>query len=150
MFTTQPGPGTGGVAWTNQPVLTLEDVNNNTVTGVAQTVPVAIQNNAGPGVLSGTTTATLNTGTGKATFAGLSINVAANGYTLTASGSTVDTSAGTLISNPFNITVGPANKLAFTTSPSNSTAAKLSQRNRLSLLKTLAETPSPAQRKPSR
>lgn len=47
-FTTQPGGGTGGTAWTTQPVVTLQDANGNTVTGTAQNVTLAIQNNAGP------------------------------------------------------------------------------------------------------
>jgi 5-hydroxyisourate hydrolase-like protein (transthyretin family) len=122
VFTTQPGGGTGGTAWTTQPVVTLEDADGNTVTGTAQNVTLAIQNNAGPGgVLSGTTTVAVNTSTGVATFSGLSINKAGTGYTLTATGSTVDTTAGTVVSSPFNITTGTATQLAFTTSPSNST-----------------------------
>ena len=48
-FTTNPSNTTGGIAFTTQPEVTLQDANNNTVTGVAQTVTVAIQNNAGPG-----------------------------------------------------------------------------------------------------
>ena len=59
----------------------------NTVTGTAQNVTLAIQNNAGPGgVLSGTPTVAVNTTTGVATFSGLSINKAGTGYTLTATG----------------------------------------------------------------
>jgi len=118
VFTTQPGGGTGGVAWTTQPVVTLEDASGNTVTGTAQNVTVAIQNNAGPGgVLSGTTTVAVNTSTGLATFSGLSIDKAGTGYTLTATGSTVNTTAGAVVSSAFNIAVGPATQLVFTTQP---------------------------------
>jgi trimeric autotransporter adhesin len=71
VFTTQPGGGTGGTAWTTQPVVMLEDAGGNTVTGTAQNVTLAIQNNAGPGgVLSGTTAVAVNTGTGLDTFSG--------------------------------------------------------------------------------
>jgi hypothetical protein len=124
VFTTQPGNGTGGSALSTQPQVTLEDQYGNTVTGTAQNVTVAIQNNAGPGgTLSGTTTVAVNTGTGVATFSGLSINKIGTGYTLTATGSTVDTTAGTIVSSGFNVTVGAASQLVFTTQPSASTVA---------------------------
>ena len=124
VFTAQPGGGTGGTAWTTQPTVTLEDAGGNTVTGTAQNVTLAIQNNAGPGgALSGTLTAAVNTSTGVATFTGLSINKSGTGYTLTATGSTVDTTAGTVVSSAFNITVGAAAQLAFTTQPGGGTAA---------------------------
>ena len=117
-FTTQPGGGTGGTAWSTQPVVKLEDAGGNAVTGSAQNVTLAIQNNAGPGgVLSGTTTVAANTSTGLATFSGLSINTKGTGYTLTATGSTVDTTAGTVVSSAFNITVGSATRLIFTSTP---------------------------------
>ncbi len=120
VFTTQPGGGTGGTAWTVQPVVTLQDANGNTVTGTSQNVTLAIQNNAGPGgVLSGTATVAVNTSTGLATFSGLSINKVGTGYTLTATGSTVDTTAGTVVSGAFNIAVGAATQLVFTTSPTS-------------------------------
>ena len=117
-FTTSPSSSTGGVAFTTQPVVTLQDAGGNTVTGTAQSVTVAIQSNAGPGgVLSGTTTVAVNTVTGQATFSGLSINKAGNGYTLTATGSTVNTTPGVVVSSAFNITVGTAAKLAFAQQP---------------------------------
>ena len=123
-LTTQPdGAATGGVAFPTQPVVTLQDVGGNTVTGTAQNVTLAIQNNAGPGgVLSGTKTVAVNTGTGQATFTGLSIDKVGTGYTLTATGSTVNTTPAVVVSNAFNISAGPAAKLAFTTSPNNSAA----------------------------
>ena len=106
VFTTQPGGGAPGTAWAQQPAVTLEDPNGNTVTGTAQNVTLAIQTNAGPGgVLSGTTTVAVSTSTGVATFSGLSINLVGTGYTLTATGSTVDTTAGTVVSSAFNIAV---------------------------------------------
>ena len=114
-FTTQPGGGTGGTAWTTQPVITLQDQFSTTVLGTAQNVTLAIQNNAGPGgVLSGTTTIAVNTGTGMATFSGLSIDKSGTGYTLTATGNTVSTSPGTIVSSAFNITAGTATKLVIT------------------------------------
>jgi len=121
-FTTQPGNGTGGSAFATQPVVTLQDANGNTVTGTAQTVTLAIQNNAGPGgVLSGTNVLAVNTTTGQAAFSGLAIDKIGTGYTLTATGNTVSTTPGTVVSNAFNVTMGPAAKIAFTTQPGNGT-----------------------------
>ena len=122
VFTTQPGGGTGGTAWPTQPVVTLQDAYGNTVTGTAQNVTLAIQNNAGPGgVLGGTKTVALNTATGQATFTGLSIDKGGTGYTLTATGSTVSTTAGTVVSSSFNVAAGSASKLVFTTQPGGGT-----------------------------
>jgi hypothetical protein len=103
-FTTSPSNSTHGVAFPTQPVVTLQDAGGNTVTGRAQNVTLAIQNNPGGGTLSGTKTVAVNTSTGQATFTGLSINNAGTGYTLTATGSTVDTTAGVVVSSAFNIT----------------------------------------------
>jgi hypothetical protein len=122
-FTTQPGNGTGGSPLTTQPVVTLQDAGGNTVTGTPQNVTVAIQNNAGPGgTLSGTTSVALNMGTGTAAFSNLSIDKVGNGYTLTATGNTVSTSAGTVVSSPFNVTVGAAQKVIFSQQPTNTAA----------------------------
>ena len=54
-----------------------------------------------------------------ATFAGCKINKAATGYTLTATSSGLSTAT----SATFNVTVGPATQLVFTTQPSGATAA---------------------------
>jgi len=103
-FTTQPGGGTAGTAWSQQPVVTLQDAGGNTVTGTAQTVTLAIQNNPGSGTLTCTGGLSKATTTGVATFAGCSISSAGTGYTLTVTGSTVDTTAGVVVSSAFNIT----------------------------------------------
>ena len=64
----------------------------------------------------------MNTTTGVATFSGLAIDKIGTGYTLTATGSTVNTTPGAVVSSAFNISVGPAAKLAFTTQPGDGTA----------------------------
>jgi hypothetical protein len=102
-FTTQPGGGSPGAVWSQQPAVTLQDTYGNTKTGTAQNVTLAIENNPVSGSLSGTLTEAVNTSTGIATFSGLSINDAGDGYTLTATGSSVDTSAGAVVSSSFNI-----------------------------------------------
>src|SRR5205085_2303916 len=55
---------------------------------------------------------------GQATFSGLSIDKAGTGYTLTATGSTVNTIAGVVVSAPFNITAGAADAVQSTISAS--------------------------------
>ncbi len=96
--------GQPGAVWNYQPTVVLQDAyGNGPVTNVAQNVTLAIQNNPGSGTLGGTTTVAVNVNTGVATFSGLSINNVGAGYTLTASGNTVDTSPGTVIGAPFSI-----------------------------------------------
>ena len=86
----------------------MQDAYGNTVTGTAQTVTLAIPNNpAGDGVLSGTTNVAVNTGTGVATLQRLSIDKAGAGYTLTATGDTVSTTPGVVVSGGFDITGEP-------------------------------------------
>ena len=55
-FTTQPGGGTAGTAWTTQPAVTVQDAGGNTVTTDTSTVTVAIGITRGGGTLSGTLT----------------------------------------------------------------------------------------------
>ena len=118
-FTTQPGNGTGGLAFPQQPVVTVEDAGGNTVTTDTSTVNLAITSNTpatgGPGTLSGCTGAN---GGGVVTFSGCAINKIGNGYTLTATDGTLTSAT----SATFNIATGPAAQLAFTTAPANTTA----------------------------
>ena len=104
VFSAQPGGGAAGSIWTAQPSVTLQDTGGNAVAGTAQNVTLTIWNNPSGGALSGTTTVAVNTSTGLAPFTGLNINNSGTGYTLTATGSTVDIILGNVISGPFNIT----------------------------------------------
>jgi MBG domain/CARDB len=115
VFNPSPSNSTGGVPFPTQPVVEVQDASGNVVISYSGSVTLAIGTNPGGGTLAGTSTvAVVN---GKATFSGLSIDKAGTGYTLNAtSGSLTGASAA------FNITVGPAAKLFFSTSPSNSTA----------------------------
>jgi uncharacterized delta-60 repeat protein len=114
-FATSPGGGTGGTAWAQQPVVTAEDTYGN---AVAATVTLAIATNAGPGgVLSGTLTKATVAGVANFSANALKIDKIGTGYTLTAT----DDSLNSTTSAPFNITLGAAAKLAFTTQPSAST-----------------------------
>ena len=47
VFTTQPGGGANGAAWTTQPVVTVEDASGNVVTNSAASITLAIGTNPG-------------------------------------------------------------------------------------------------------
>jgi hypothetical protein len=117
-FTTQPGGGTGGTAWTTQPAVTVQDAAGNTVTNSSANVTLAITGGTGTaGAALSCTTNPLSASSGVATFTGCSIDKSGNSYTLTAT-STGLTQA---VSSALNITVGAAAKLAFTGQPGNGT-----------------------------
>ncbi len=99
-FTTQPQSAqTGGSLGTF--TVAAVDSAGTVVTDFNGTVTLAIGTNPGGGTLSGTTSVAL--GNGVATFSGLSIDRAGNGYTLTASTSGLKSAA----SSPFNVTTPP-------------------------------------------
>jgi trimeric autotransporter adhesin len=118
-FTQQPSGGTGGVGWTTQPKVTVQDTFGNTVTSSTASVTLAITN--GTGTPGATLTCTANpkaASSGVATFAACKINQSGTGYTLTATaaGLTSDVSAA------FDVAVGPAAKVVYTQQPSNAVA----------------------------
>jgi hypothetical protein len=116
-FLQQPTQSSGGA--TISPAVTVEirDLGGNRVTTASNTVSLAIGNNAGPGaVLSGD--ASNPAVSGVATFSGMSIDSAGNGYTLVAT--TGGLTQATSVS--FNIIVGAAEQLAFRAEPSNTVA----------------------------
>jgi len=115
-FSVEPSSSTGGVALEDISVSVL-DTMGAVVTTDTRDVTIAILANPSSGTLSGT--ATVAAVAGVATFHGLAIDKAGTGYTLhaTASGLTVATSVS------FDITVGPATRLAFGQQPTSTTAA---------------------------
>jgi hypothetical protein len=113
-FTQQPGGGTAGTAWATQPTVTVEDAFGNAVTSSSASVTLAIT--AGSGNPSGTLTCTANpkaAAAGAAGFAGCSIDMAASGYTLTASSSGLASA----VSTAFTVNPGAAAQLVFTQQP---------------------------------
>ncbi len=109
-FTTEPAGATGGTAFTTQPTVTIEDAGGNTVT--TDTNSISLARTAGTGTLSGCTSTTTG---GVAAFSGCAINTAGTGDILTAS-DTGDTLSGP--SAAFDVTVGAASQVVFTTEPS--------------------------------
>jgi len=117
-FTTQPGNGTGGTALPTQPTVTVQDAGGNTVTTDSSGVTLSITGGTGTGGAALTCTSNpTSASSGVAGFAGCKIDKAGSGYTLTA----IDGSLAQAVSSAFNVTVGPAAKLAVTTQPSNGT-----------------------------
>jgi hypothetical protein len=122
-FTTQPASSNAGDVLV--PVVTIQDVNNNTITGDDRTITLAIQTNPSGAPLLGTVS--LQTTSGVATWAGaqnLHIDLPGTGYTLRASHDGLQnyTGSNTVDSSAFNIAVGPAHHLTFTTQPVDTVA----------------------------
>ncbi len=83
-FTTQPGGGSAGTAWTAQPVVAIEDSGGRTVLNLTFPVTLTINNNPGGGTLTCTNNP-VDAVAGVAMFAGCEINEPGSGYTLKAS-----------------------------------------------------------------
>jgi trimeric autotransporter adhesin len=114
VITTQPSGGANGIAFGTQPVVTVEDVNGDTVTSSTASVSLAIATQPGSGAaLACTPASPINAVAGVATFSGCNIVGKTGSYTLTAT-STGLTSA---TSSAITITVGSATQLVFTTQP---------------------------------
>ena len=118
-FTAQPGGGTGGSAWSTQPVVALQDAGGNTVTAGGLTVTLALTTNDAGGTFACNGGETRITASGVATFTGCAIDRVGTGYQVTASVSGgVATDA---LSTPFNVVTGPAARLIFETQPGGGT-----------------------------
>ena len=89
--TTSAAGSVSGVAFTTQPVITIQDSSSNTVTNSTATVTATVS--AG-GTLIGTTTATAVNGV--ATFSNLGITAAAGTYTITYSSGSLTTTSQTI------------------------------------------------------
>ncbi|MBA3495820.1 MAG: Ig-like domain repeat protein, partial [Gemmatimonadales bacterium] len=96
----------------------IQDAAGNTVTAASNTVTVALGDNPGGAVLSGTLT--VSAVNGVASFPNLSIDKTGNGYTLTAVADGLD---GTT-SPAFDILTGNANRLVFIVEPTDRTVGQ--------------------------
>jgi hypothetical protein len=116
-FGTQPGGGTAGAAWTNQPAVLVEDAGGNTVPTATNTVTLAI----GAGTAGATLTCTGGTSlaavAGTSGFAGCMIDKAGAGYTLVASASGLTS----VTSTTFTVIAAAGVALAVTTQPGGGT-----------------------------
>ena len=114
-FTTPPSGASGGTAFTTQPVVTAQDSAGNAVASYSGTVTLSIA--AGTGAAGATLrgcTGTLRNGV--TTFSGCLIDKSGTSYQLQAGdGALAGTSA------TFDVTVGAAAQLLFTTQPAGAT-----------------------------
>lgn len=110
-FTTQPSNTGAGAAIAPPVQLEVRDALGNLVTTPTQ-VSIAIGNNPGGATLGGTTA--VNTVNGVATFNDLTLDLAAAGYTLTASAAGLGATSG-----EFEVTPGPAVSVRFSVAPSD-------------------------------
>ena len=102
-FTVQPSNVAAGTSISPAVAVSVEDAQGNVVTTAVNQITVAIGTNPSSGILGGT--AQVNAVAGVATFSSLSINNTGNGYTLSASASSL---AGD-VSNAFNVTANCTN-----------------------------------------
>jgi len=116
-FAQNPTNTLAGATITPSITVQVQDAGGNLITSASNSITLAIGSNPGGGTLGGTLTQSASAGV--ATFGGLSINKVGVGYTLTA---VADGLTGAT-SGSFNITSGPAAKLAFNVQPSNAVAA---------------------------
>jgi hypothetical protein len=124
--TTPPSPITGGVPFTTQPTIRVQDVGGNTVTSDNTTiVTLAIAGgtptSGGPGTLTCTGGNSKVVTAGVATFSGCAIDKVGTGYQLIASSNPPLTPATSLA---FSVVAGPPVKLGFVTQPGTSTAGQ--------------------------
>jgi hypothetical protein len=116
-FTTNPSGSTASTTvFAIQPVVTIQDAGGTTVSGSTAPVTLSITTSAGANLTCPTNP--LAAVAGVATFAGCKIDKAGT-YTLTAAAGGLTNA----VSANLTITVGSPAKLAFTTSPSGTTAS---------------------------
>ena len=112
-FGTQPGGGANGATWGTQPTVSVEDSGGNVVTTATNPVTLGIASQPGSGATLACSANPQTPAGGVATFAGCQITGKAGTYTLSASA----TGLSGATSNSFNLSVGAATQLAFSTQP---------------------------------
>ena len=109
----QPSSVVAGSSITPAVQVAVQDAQGNTVTGSTASVTVAITSGTGKAGANLQGTSSVAATAGVATFAGLSIDSAGTGYTLTATAGGLSGAA----SSPFAVSVGPATRLGFVAQP---------------------------------
>jgi trimeric autotransporter adhesin len=112
-FTTQPGGGANGAAWSAQPKVSVEDAGGNVVTSNSSAVTLAIASQPGSDAALSCKTNPVTASAGVAAFAGCKITGTAGSYTLEAT----DGSLTSATTSTFSITVGAAARVVLTTQP---------------------------------
>ena len=112
-FTTEPGGGASGAAWSAQPTVSVENASGNVVATNTSAVTLAIASQPGSGASLSCTANPVTAVNGVASFAGCKITGKAGSYTLKAT----DGSLTSATSASFSVTAGAAAQLAFTAQP---------------------------------
>jgi hypothetical protein len=101
VFTTQPGGGPSGSAWSAQPAVAVEDSAGNVVTGSTSPVTLAVASQPGSGATVGCTANPVTASAGVAAFAGCEITGRSGSYAVraTSSGLTSATSSSFRVSS---------------------------------------------------
>jgi hypothetical protein len=115
-FTVQPVTTAAGAPLAPALKVEVRDADGKVVTDSSVAVTLALRDNPAGATLSGTTTVAASQGV--ATFSGLSLDKAAEGYTLVARAEGLEEAT----SQAFAIQVGPAQRLAFTVAPGEAEA----------------------------
>ncbi|MEI7742627.1 MAG: hypothetical protein WCK58_02625 [Chloroflexota bacterium] len=118
-FTAQPGGGTGGLPWSTQPVVALQDAGGNTITTGGLVITLALTTNDAGGAFTCNGGLARTTVSGLATFTGCTIDLVGSGYVVTAS--VGGGSASDAVSAPFNVVTGAAARVIFDTQPGGGT-----------------------------
>ena len=113
IFSIQPASGLAGDPLSPAVQVEIRNSNNERVTTARDAVTLNFQANPGGGTITGTKI--VNAIGGIASFTGLAINKAANGYTFAATSGSLTAATSTA----FNITPGAPNRLRFLTQPAN-------------------------------
>ncbi len=119
VVTTQPAGATGGLAFTQQPVVEIHDASNAPVASFFGPVQASITASTGTSGSSLLGTATVFASAGVATFTDLAIDLAGSGYTLTFSSGVLTP----VQSDPFDVNAGAAVALRIATQPGGAAAA---------------------------
>jgi hypothetical protein len=117
-FRVEPNNPTGGVAFSPNIQVEVRDAGGNRVTSASTSIQLALNGGDAAATLSGSNP--VSASSGLATFSGLSVDSAANNYTLVATGGGFTQATSTA----FNVTVGPAAKIAFLTQPTSTVAGQ--------------------------
>jgi Bacterial Ig-like domain (group 1) len=117
-FRVQPNSPTGGVAFSPNVQVEVRDAGGNRVTSASTSIQLTLNGGDAAASLSGSNP--VSASSGLATFSGLSVDSAANNYTLVATGGGFTQATSTA----FNVTVGSAAQIAFHTEPTTTTAGQ--------------------------
>jgi hypothetical protein len=130
IFATQPGGGSAGAAWSQQPKVAVVDAYSNTSTTSSASVTLAVASQPSSGAVLSCSTNPLAVVSGLATFSGCQIAGTAGSYTLTATSSGLTSAT----SNVFSITAGAPASITISSGNNQAASANTAFASALSVL----------------